>query len=148
MKSLIALLLALAAGTAGAQAVALQGMLGSKALLIVDGSAPKGVAVGETHKGVKVLATSGDQATVEIAGKIPAEDVRVDLASAIYHMGERILRSGERSRVSRSDFQVEGDTLVFSADTSIGQMRGRVRTIIFDTAAVSGKSKATPKPTN
>jgi aspartyl protease family protein len=61
--------LVLAAGAAAAQSVALQGMLGSKALLIVDGSAPKSVAPGETHKGVKVLSTLGDQAVVEIGGK-------------------------------------------------------------------------------
>ncbi|MGE0497959.1 MAG: TIGR02281 family clan AA aspartic protease [Ramlibacter sp.] len=63
-----ACLLALA-GTAGAQSVALQGMLGSKALLIVDGSPPRSVAAGETHKGVKVVSTAGDQAVVEINGK-------------------------------------------------------------------------------
>ena len=40
-------------------------MLGSKALLVVDGAAPKTVAAGETHQGVKVLSTSGDQAVVE-----------------------------------------------------------------------------------
>jgi aspartyl protease family protein len=44
-------------------------MLGSKALLIVDGGAPKAVAPGETHKGVKVLSTQGEQAVVEIDGK-------------------------------------------------------------------------------
>ncbi len=44
-------------------------MLGNKALLIVDGRRPKTVAPGETHQGVKVVSTSGDQATVEIDGK-------------------------------------------------------------------------------
>ncbi|MBX3656516.1 MAG: TIGR02281 family clan AA aspartic protease [Ramlibacter sp.] len=44
-------------------------MLGSKALLIVDGGAPRSVAAGETHKGVKVVSTAGDQAVVEINGK-------------------------------------------------------------------------------
>jgi aspartyl protease family protein len=69
MKRLPGLLLALAAGCSFAQNVALQGMLGSKALLIVDGGAPRSVAVGETHKGVKVVSTLGDQAVVEIDGK-------------------------------------------------------------------------------
>lgn len=69
MKALLLLLLAVLAGPAAAQSVALQGMLGSKALLIVDGSAPKGVAVGETFLGVKVLSTLGDQAVVEFGGK-------------------------------------------------------------------------------
>jgi aspartyl protease family protein len=70
MKALLAALLAVAAaGAAAADAVALQGMLGNRALLIVNGSAPKGVAPGETHMGVKVLTTLGDQAVVEIEGK-------------------------------------------------------------------------------
>jgi aspartyl protease family protein len=68
-RSLIALALALAAGGAAAQSVTLQGMLGRKALLMVDGGAPKSVAPGETHQGVKVLSTSGDEAVVEIAGQ-------------------------------------------------------------------------------
>jgi aspartyl protease family protein len=54
---------------ASAQSVGLTGMLGNRALLIVDGSAPKSVAPGETFQGVKVLSTTGDQAVVEIDGK-------------------------------------------------------------------------------
>lgn len=54
---------------ASAQSVGLSGMLGSRALLIVDGSAPKSVAVGETFQGVKVVSTAGDQAVVDIGGK-------------------------------------------------------------------------------
>jgi aspartyl protease family protein len=68
-KILAASCLAFAAGGALAQSVALQGMLGNKALLIVDGAAPRSVAPGESHKGVKVLSTLGDQAVVEIDGK-------------------------------------------------------------------------------
>ena len=64
-----AVLLAALVGTALAQSVALQGMLGSKALLIVDGGAPKAVAPGETHQGVKVVSTQGEQAVVEIEGR-------------------------------------------------------------------------------
>src|SRR6185369_10284299 len=66
---LISFVALFACAAASAQSVALQGMLGSKALLIVDGTAPKTVAPGETHKGVKVISTSGDEAVVEIAGK-------------------------------------------------------------------------------
>jgi aspartyl protease family protein len=70
MMKYFAALIALSAATAAcAQSVALQGMLGKKALLIVDGSAPKTVAPGETFKGVKVLSTSGDEAQVEVAGQ-------------------------------------------------------------------------------
>lgn len=65
-----ALLLAMLAGPAAwAQSVSLQGMLGSKALLIVDGAAPRTVGPGESWKGVKVVSTQGDQATLEAGGR-------------------------------------------------------------------------------
>lgn len=70
MRSLVAAVLAVACTAAAAtDSVALQGMLGNRALLIVNGSAPRSVAPGETHMGVKVLTTLGDQATVEIDGR-------------------------------------------------------------------------------
>jgi aspartyl protease family protein len=69
VRRLVAAMLALAAGAAAAQTVTLQGMLGNKALLLVDGGAPKTLAPGESFRGVKVLSTSGDQAVVEVAGQ-------------------------------------------------------------------------------
>ena len=63
------LLLAAACGFAHAQSVMLTGTIGSRAILIVDGSAPKTVAVGESFKGVKLLSLSTDQALVEAGGK-------------------------------------------------------------------------------
>jgi aspartyl protease family protein len=65
----LALAVACLPGTAFAQSVALQGMLGNRALLMVDGGAPKGVAVGEIHQGVKVVSTGVDSAVVELGGK-------------------------------------------------------------------------------
>ncbi|HUR89966.1 MAG TPA: retropepsin-like aspartic protease [Ramlibacter sp.] len=70
MNKIAALALSMAfAGAACAQSVQLQGMLGNKALLVVDGGTPRIVAPGETVKGVKVLSTSGDLAVVEVDGK-------------------------------------------------------------------------------
>lgn len=70
-----AISLALAAGLAwplaamaAGQSIALAGVLGSKALLVVDGSAPRAVGPGETHQGVKVLSVTRDEATVEVQG--------------------------------------------------------------------------------
>lgn len=50
------------------QSVALSGVMGSKALLVVDGGAPKALAVGETYQGIKVLSVSGEQAVLEVRG--------------------------------------------------------------------------------
>ena len=123
MRSGVALLLLAAAGCAQAQSVALQGMLGSKALLIVDGGAPRSVAPGETHQGVKVLSTSGDQAVVEINGK--RHSLRVGDAPASVGSGT----AGPR-----------GNRIVLTASTnghflSQGAINGRAAYFMVDTGA-------------
>ena len=70
MKALVVAML-LAAGTlvAHADSVMLTGTIGSRAILIVTGGAPKTVAVGETYQGVRLLSVQPDQAQVEVGGK-------------------------------------------------------------------------------
>ena len=77
---------------ASAQTVALQGMLGSKALLIVGGGAPRAVAPGETHQGVKVISTSGDQAVVLVDGR----RVTLRVGEAPASVGGAAPRGGDR----------------------------------------------------
>jgi len=62
-----ALLCALAA-PAAAQSVAFSGMLGDKALLVINGQA-RGVAVGATVQGVKLVKIDGATAQIEAGGK-------------------------------------------------------------------------------
>ena len=69
MKLLIPLLLAAACTLAQAQSVTLTGTMGSRAILMVKGGAPKTLAVGETFQGVKLVSLQGEQATVEADGK-------------------------------------------------------------------------------
>ena len=54
---------------AEAQNVSLHGLLGQRALLIVDDQAPRAVAPGETHLGVQVLSTGDDRAVVRVGGQ-------------------------------------------------------------------------------
>ena len=68
-KPLLVLLFAAACALAQAQSVTLTGTIGSRAILIVNGGAPKTLAVGETFQGVKLVALQGEQATVEAEGK-------------------------------------------------------------------------------
>lgn len=126
MKStILAFVLAAACGAAAAQSVALQGMLGSKALLIVNGSAPKSVAPGESHQGVKVLSTLGDQAVVEIGGK------------------RHTLRVGDApASVGGSDGPARGSRIVLTAGsgghfTSQGAINGRAVLFMVDTGATA-----------
>jgi len=86
------------------------------------------------------------QVTIDILREDPAENMHVILPSAVFHLGEEVLRSGERSTVTRSDLETSGDTLVFDSRTSIGSMTGRVRTLIFDTGTVTTETSAPQSP--
>jgi aspartyl protease family protein len=102
-------------------------MLGAKALLIVDGSAPKSVAPGETFKGVKVVSTQGDVAVVEITGK--RHSLRVGDAPASVGAGS----AGDTGNVG-------GNRIVLTAGSgghffANGQINGRAAMMMVDTGA-------------
>jgi aspartyl protease family protein len=116
--------IAFAAG-ASAQTVGLSGMLGGKALLIVDGSPPKAVAAGDTFKGVKVVSTLGDEALVEIGGK--RHSMRVGDAPA---------------SVGGGSGNTDGTRIVLTAGGgghffSQGQINGSAVQLVVDTGATS-----------
>jgi len=132
--ALAGLLLALCTAGAAAQTVALQGMLGNKALLIVDGGAPRSVVPGETHKGVKVVSTFGDNAVLEFGGK------------------RHTLRVGDApASVGGSGPAPGGNRIVLSAGTgghflTQGAVNGRAVQFMVDTgaSAVSSQTARTP----
>jgi aspartyl protease family protein len=67
---LAALLLAAATSVAGATEISVVGLFPGKAVLVIDGAAPKTYSVGtQVTEGVRLLAASEDGATVSIQGK-------------------------------------------------------------------------------
>jgi aspartyl protease family protein len=68
LSLLFGLLCSVAPG-AWSQSVAMTGSMGSKALLVVNGSAPKAVAAGDTFQGVKVISVGAGEAMIEVGGK-------------------------------------------------------------------------------
>lgn len=120
------LLAAASIGMAHAQSVAMTGAMGSRALLIVDGGAPKAVAAGETHRGVKVVSVSGGQAVVEVGGQ------RQVLA----------IGSGPVAFKGAGGGSGAGTRIVLTAGTgghflSAGQINGRAVQFMVDTGATS-----------
>jgi hypothetical protein len=88
-----------------------------------------------------------EKLVVQMFNTDPKNDVRIDLKTAFYHMaGGGILRSTERSRVSRADFQIEGDSLIFDTSKNQGRMTGNIRMVIFDSSALSGEEASPSKP--
>lgn len=114
----------LCSGVAYGQSVALSGMLGSKALLVVDGGAPKAIAAGESHRGVTLVSTQGDTAVIDIGGK--RQSLRVGEAPVSVGSGGAAGASGSR--------------IVLSADSGghfmvQGQINGKATTMVVDTGA-------------
>jgi len=127
MKSLLvaAQLLAAAAGAHAASSVMLTGTIGSRAILIVNGAAPKTVAVGETFQGVKLVSLQAEQAVVELEGK--RVNLRMDTPVSIGGGGG----SG-----------AGGSRIVLPADSrghfmTQGAINGRPVTFMLDTGATS-----------
>ena len=117
---------ALSASQAWAQSVTLSGMLGGKALLIVDGAAPKAVAPGQTHQGVTVVSTQGDQALLEFGGK--RYPMRVGDAPASVGATLGGPSSGTRITMAAST----GGHFI-----SQGQINGRAVQLMVDTGATA-----------
>lgn len=69
LRALAGALTILAGASAAAQSVALTGVMGEKALLVIDGAAPQVVAAGESRQGVTLVSTDGDTAIVELGGQ-------------------------------------------------------------------------------
>ena len=122
--ALLACVLLALGHTASAQTVTLSGLLGNKALVVVDGSAPKAVAVGESYRGVKIISAQGDQAVLEIAGK-----------RHTLRLGEAPVSVGDTTAT-----RAGGNKVVLSAGSgghffTPGQINGRAVQLVVDTGA-------------
>jgi aspartyl protease family protein len=110
-----------AAGSAAAQTVTLNGRLGSQqALLVIDGQ-PHAVAVGHSVRGVRLLSVSATQAEVAIDGtrrtlQIGAGPVKVsDPASA--QSGNAIVLTAGSGGHFHTVGQINGKSVSFMVDT-------------------------------
>lgn len=114
--------LALVSTGAQAESVALAGMLGSKALLIVGGGVPKSVAAGELHQGIKVISTSGDQAVIEQDGKratlrVGEAPVSMGGGGGGAPKGNRIVLTASSGGHFMTGGQINGKAVQFMVDT-------------------------------
>lgn len=107
---------------AGAQSVALSGVLGSKALLVIDGGAPRALAAGDSLQEVRVVQVSGDSAIIEIKGQrqtLRLGDAPVSIGRSSPGgpgSGRIVLRADSRGHfIDRG--QINGKTMLYMVDT-------------------------------
>ncbi len=126
--TLAALLLAAWLGQAQAQSVALTGVLGQRALLVVDGAGPRSVAIGESWRGVKLLALQGEQAELDIGGR--RTSVRLGgspVAMGVPSANRRIVLQADGRGHFMGQGRINGQLVQFMVDTGAS-------TVALDTA--------------
>ena len=79
---------------------------------------------------------------IRMFGETREQDLHVELRTGNYHMESQVLSSQQRSRVSRADFELEGDTMIFDTRTQQGKMTGHVEMTIFDSRTIMGNKAA------
>lgn len=105
---------------AHAQSVALAGVLGTKALLVVDAHPPRAIGVGDEFQGVKVIAVSKEDATIEVKG-----------ARRVVRMGEAPVSVGARSGGRRVTLVADSRGHFVNS----GSINGQVMQYMVDTGA-------------
>ena len=106
-----------------AHRVAFAGSMGRQALLVIDGSTPRAVAVGATVQGVRLLELRPEEAVVEIDGQRHA----LRLGASALHLG------GAPSPGSGSQITLSSDANGHFLTS--GRINGRGVTFLVDTGA-------------
>jgi aspartyl protease family protein len=126
-RFLFAALLALNLAGANAQSVALSGVAGNKALVTIDGFAPRFLSPGQSHQGVMLLGTQGESATVEVNGQkqtlqVGEAPVSVGRGAAPTAGATRIVLTADARGHFLPSGQINGRAVQFMVDTGALQV--------------------------
>ena len=124
---LTAMILLVASHTVAAQSVALSGVAGPRALLIIDGAVPRFLSPGQTHQGVTLMGTQGESATVSVAGqkqtlRVGEAPVSVGLGAASSSGPARIVLTADSQGHFMPAGQINGRAVQFMVDTGASQV--------------------------
>ena len=127
MLARAALLMALAlGGSAQAQQVALTGLSGNRALLVIDGAAPRFLSPGQSQGNVRLISASGETAVIEVQGQrqtLRVGDAPVSLGAAPPAQGSAsvVLTADGQGHFTPSG-QINGRSVQFLVDTGATQV--------------------------
>lgn len=71
-----------------------------------------------------------------------AEEMVVTMPTAIYHLQTGILEGTSRSSVSRADFELLGDTMLFEGTENFGRAQGNLHMTIRNNSATPTNNEA------
>ena len=104
-------------GTAAWAGVTLSGVLGEKALIVVNDGPPRVMAVGDVHQGVKLLAVRGQQAEIEQDGRRRLLDMGFASSGAGAASAARATLSADARGHFLAQGEVNGSSARFLVDT-------------------------------
>lgn len=111
---------------AAAQQVALSGVAGGKALVTIDGAAPRFLNPGQVHQGVKVLSVQGEAAVIEVNGQrqtLRVGEAPVSQGRAKADAGaQRIVLTADAQGHFMPPGQINGRQVQFMVDTGATQV--------------------------
>lgn len=122
-RAVAVVFLASIASVAWSQSVALSGVAGGKALVVIDGASPRFLSAGQSHQGVKVVSVQGESATVEVGGekrllRVGEAPVSVGRGGASPgDGGQRIVLTADGQGHFMSSGLINGKTVQFMVDT-------------------------------
>lgn len=112
-----------------------------------DQGRPSSLVTAETMTRLNANEMFGETVVIHLYGKLPKDNMRVDLKTATYHMDTKILISKDRTKITRSDFTIEGDSVVYDTTTSKGDLKGNVHMVIFNSSKMAPKEQPTATAT-
>lgn len=117
LQAFLASLVVALGAAAQAQDVALAGVLGSKALLVVGSGAPRAVAPGESHGGVTLVSVSGEGAVVEANGQRRTLRLGTPVSVGARGASQRVVLIPDSQGHYLQQGQINGRSATFMVDT-------------------------------
>lgn len=109
----------LACPLSSAQTVAMTGSMGSKALLIINGAAPKSLGVNDSHQGVRVIQVLGDSAVIDIQGQrqtVRLGGTPISVGQGLGNSRKVVLRADRRGHFLDNGF-INNKAMQYMVDT-------------------------------
>ena len=104
-------------GAAYAAQLTLAGVLGGKALIVVEGNAPRAMAQGDTFSGVTLVSLSGDTAVVEQGGARRNLHMGAPVSVGERGASRRVVIAPDRQGHFMQQGQINGNAARFMVDT-------------------------------
>jgi len=73
-------------------------------------------------------------------------EMAIDLPTSIFDTDTSVITTDKHVKITRSDFELTGETMIFNTKTKLGGLGGRVRMLIYNLADETGDNRTGDTP--